>query len=59
MRKWQIKPVQSIGGASLRKLVFTGHDTYPWPAFVMRKSKKDSLLVSRIRCMVGRIIQYL
>lgn len=59
MRKWQIEPIQSIGGTSPRKVVFTGLDLYQRPVLSILEPKKDSLLVSRIRHVVGRMIQYL
>lgn len=59
MRKWQIEPIQSIGGTSPRKLVFTGNVAYPWASVLSKKQKKESLFVSWLRDAVGRVIQYL
>lgn len=59
MKKWQIEPIRSIGGASPRKVVFTGHDIYLRPELLNLEPKKDSLFVARIRRVVDRITRYL
>ncbi len=59
MKKWQVESISSIGGGAPRKLVFTGHDSIPGSAHLLNYPKKESLLVTRIRSLVGHLIRYL
>lgn len=58
MRKWQIKPVRSIGGAPVRNLVFTGNDNFSRLVYPLQEPKKEALIISRLRDIVGRMIYY-
>ena len=59
MKKWQIESVPSIGGGIPRKLIFTGHDSFPKSTHLLNSPKEESILVIWIRYLGGRLIHHL